>query len=107
MDKNSPSAPIEEEYFVIKVPPTGLYTTSTFLGTGYAQDQFYHYSGNTLRKRTEPLSGAGFTEMSKNAPEEIKSIFIFIGTPQQGEERLRSDKETEIKPGNHNKLEAN
>jgi uncharacterized protein DUF6843 len=56
--KGAPPLPIEDGFYLVKLPPGGLLKTSSAIEYGVAKDEYYYYSGATRR----PLKQTGWSE---------------------------------------------
>ena len=80
---NAPPLPREGQYFLIKVPPSGIVQTSSDMIAStklpYQRDEFFYYTtAGERRSMVYPACGGGSTRQKKRR-EEISWIF-FIGT---------------------------
>ena len=80
---NAPPLPREGEYFLIKVPPSGIFQTSSGMIEStklpYQRDEFFYYTtAGERRSMVHPSCGGGSTRR-KIGREEVSWIF-FIGT---------------------------
>lgn len=55
----APPLPIEDAYYVVKFPSSGLIQTSSNIEYGVAVDEFFYYSDNTRRQIKESGWGEG------------------------------------------------
>jgi hypothetical protein len=54
----TPALPIEDGFYLVKFPPSGLLKTSSAIEYGVAKDEYYYYSGTKRR----PLKETGWSE---------------------------------------------
>jgi hypothetical protein len=86
--QNAPPLPIEDGYYLFKYPPSGILLTSSDVEEGWADDQYYYYSGETRRALHETgwgeggLIWAGYVGQGGTQPPNTSSIFqgFFVGT---------------------------
>ena|SRR6267378_19195 len=57
--KDSPALPIENGFYLFKFPASGVLTTSSEMEYGWAQDQYFYYSGETRRQLPSTGWGGG------------------------------------------------
>src|SRR5438105_4417352 len=70
--KGAPPLPIENGWYVIRIPPEGRLQTSSEYQDGWAADEFWYYSGSR-RWPVRAASPFGFTAFDK-----VKSVWQFI-----------------------------
>src|SRR5438105_4542533 len=46
---NAPALPIEDGYYLFKFPASGVLQTSSAMEDGWAQDQYFYFSGESRR----------------------------------------------------------
>ncbi len=87
---DAPPLPIEDGYYLFKIPPSGLLQTSSDIEYGWASDEFYYYSGESRRKLLSSGWGGGgmvwggYNGSSGNHPERTNvHAGLFIGTEEE------------------------
>ncbi len=93
--ESAPTLPIENNYYLFKIPLTGHLETSSDIEYGVADDQYFYYSGNDRKKiqlSTADDSGmirAGFNgqhekgTMNSNVQQLISTYqYFFVGTDE-------------------------
>jgi hypothetical protein len=91
----APSLPIEDNYYLFKIPLAGHFETSSDIEYGVADDEYFYYSGdkrNELQVSKVDDSGmirAGFNgqrergTMNSNARQPISTFqYFFVGTDE-------------------------
>lgn len=97
--KDAPALPLEEGYYLLKFPDSGILKTSSAPEYGEASDEYYYYSDNTRRPLKTSFYGEGgmiwggydgssgtasMGEHTKDISEERKSTYraFFVGTEE-------------------------
>lgn len=85
--KNAAPLPLEDGYYLIKVPPSGLLKTSTLLEEGWAQDEYFFYHGENRSpiKKTRRGEGGIIWAGSIGSYQGTSAIEenFFVGTEEQ------------------------
>ena len=88
--EGAPPLPIEDGYYLFRIPPSGLLETSSDIEYGWASDEYYYYAGDSRQKL--PATGwggggiiwGGYNGSSGNHPERISvHTGMFIGTEEE------------------------
>jgi hypothetical protein len=89
--KHSSALPVEDGYYLVKLPTQGHIQTSSDIEYGWATDEYYYYSNG----KREVLASTGWGEGgmiwgqfngSRQGPDEPPYQYFFVGTEEQFKE---------------------
>jgi uncharacterized protein DUF6843 len=91
-EQNAAALPIEDGYYVARIPESGELKTSSDIEYGWAKDEYYYYSSNDTRHLLKAtgwggggLIWGGFNGKEENSNHEVVQTYLqfFVGTEDQ------------------------
>ena len=100
--KDTPPLPIEDGFYLIKIPASGRLQTSTEIEYGTAKDENYYYSGDSRRLLKVTGWGSGGMIWGDFTGSDVDSkgayLYSFVGTEEQFNNRPKEKDENGLHP---------
>ena len=101
---DAPPLTLEEDYYLFKIPQTGILQTSSSLEEGYAADEYFYYSpfGDSRRPLRGTISGGNGLiwgeVVSRVQDQKERHLYFFVGNEKQFKELGLKAKDREGNP---------